>query len=77
MRISGDIEETGVFRVLRAKELQPVEEQPKNRTGYFGKKAWDAVEDLLKSKPPKEAELILEETRKEQKRGWLSESLTR
>ena len=69
MRISGEIDETGIFRVLRAKELHPEVEREKKQEAYFGEAAEIAVDKLLKSKPPKEAELILNETRKEQERG--------
>ena len=69
MRISEDIEETGVFRELKT----PLAEKPQT---YFGTEASQAVKELMHSKPPKESQLIFEETVKEQSRGWLSRTFS-
>ena len=74
MRISENIQCTGVFRELQVKEVKVNDPEA---TRYFGNAAVQAVDELMASRPPKEAQLIFDETEKEQVRGWLSKTFTR
>ena len=62
-----------MFRELPQKAIRASEAKD---TEYFGEEAVKAIDELMTSKPPKEAQLIFEETEKEQTRGWLSQTYT-
>ena len=69
MRISEEIECTGIFGALpqRKSNVSKIAEGK-----YCGNEAIAAVDELMASKPPKEVQLVFQETEKEQEKGWPS-----
>ena len=72
MRILDDIQHTGIFRELPFAKRRSKEGAP----SYFGESAEIRLQELLKSKPPKDFKLIYDETVGDQSKGWLSQFYT-
>ena len=66
----GSIDESHVFREVLGTQVGSIDED------FFGEPAIAAVDELMQSTPPKDADLIFEKTADEVKKGYCSELLT-